>query len=258
MLPLPWYVFSMLSFNSFLLKVRESPKSWRIQQFLHKKNISIRPSNSTLDGQLIQLFKKFEIETCVDVGAHVGSFTQKMFRLGFRGNFICVEPALTASRELRRRFEKLENVEIVEIALGDNNSVSQLHNPGSPFASILEASELGMAYMENPDFDKQSIKVTTLDDFLGKRRESVELKRTFLKIDVQGFEMKVLLGGNNSLLDIPMVMVECVLNSLYRESSDLSKIIEFMKEKGFMVAAIHSYNWFNGFAPDCDVIFTRN
>jgi hypothetical protein len=79
-----------------------------------------------------------------------------------------------------------------------------------------------------------------------------------LKIDVQGFEMKVLLGGNDSLLDIPMVMVECVLNSLYQESSDLSIIIEFMKEKGFMVAAIHSDNWFNGFAPDCDVIFTKS
>ena len=55
-----------------------------------------------------------------------------------------------------------------------------------------------------------------------------------------------------------MVMVECVLNSLYQESSDLGKVVEFMKENGFMVAAIHSDNWFNGFAPDCDVIFTRN
>lgn len=246
----------MLNFDSVLLKLRESPRSWGIQNFLHSKNISIRPSNSTLDGQLIQLLEKLDIETCIDVGAHVGSFVQKMFRLGFKGNFICVEPALKASEALRARFEKLDSVEIVEVALGNKNSVGQLHNPGSPFASILVASELGTAYMENDAVDKQLVQVITLDEFLDSRK-MINLKRTFLKIDVQGFEMHVLLGGDNSLLDFPLVMVECVLNSLYQGSSELNKIIEFMKVKGFIVAAIHSDNWFNGFAPDCDVIFTR-
>lgn len=246
----------MLNFDSVLLKLRESPRSWGIQNYLHSKNISIRPSNSTLDGQLIQLLEKLEIETCIDVGAHVGSFVQKMFRLGFKGNFICVEPSLKASTALGARFEKLDCVEIVGVALGNKNSISQLHNPGSPFASILQASELGKAYMKNGVVEKQTIHVITLDEFLDKRKV-INLKKTFLKIDVQGFEMNVLLGGETSLLYFPLVMVECVLNSLYQGSSDLNKIIEIMKEKGFIVAAIHSDNWFNGFAPDCDVIFTK-
>jgi FkbM family methyltransferase len=150
----------------------------------------------------------------------------------------------------------VKNVEIFELALGRDNSIGQLHNSGSPFASLLEASELGKAYMESGNASDQPIAIVTLDEFL-KDKGSIKLNKTFLKIDVQGFEKNVLLGGQYSLLEIPVVLVECVLNSLYEESSDLIKIIELMKEKGFIVAAIHSDNWFNGFAPDCDVVFSR-
>jgi FkbM family methyltransferase len=246
----------MRNLSSLLLAFRESPKSWRLQQFLYTKNISIRPSSSTLDGQLIQLLEKHEIENCIDVGAHVGSFVQKMLRLGFKGNIFCIEPSLRASKELRIKLDKVKNIEIFELALGRDNSNGQLHNSGSPFASLLEASKLGKAYMESGNAQDQPIAIMTLDEFL-KDKKSIKLNKTFLKIDVQGFEKNVLLGGQFSLLEIPVVLVECVLNSLYEESSDVIQIIELMKEKGFMVAAIHSDNWFNGFAPDCDVIFTR-
>ena len=110
--------------------------------------------------------------------------------------------------------------------------------------------------MESGNAQDQPIAIVTLDEFL-KDKRSIKLNKTFLKIDVQGFEKNVLLGGKYSLLEIPVVLAECVLNSLYEESSDLITIIELMKEKGFMVAAIHSDYWFNGFSPDCDVIFTR-
>ena len=85
--------------NSFLLRIRESRKSWRIQQFLQSRNISIRPSNATLDGQLLFLLEKFEIEDCIDVGARVGSFVNKLLRLGFKRNIFCIEPSLRASKE---------------------------------------------------------------------------------------------------------------------------------------------------------------
>ncbi len=246
----------MPNLNSFLLKIRDSRKSWRVQQFLHSINISIRPSNATLDGQLLFLLEKFEIEDCIDVGAHVGSFVNKLLRLGFKGRFLCFEPAINANNILKERFKNKKNIEILGIALGREKSIGKLHNAGTPFASILETNDLGGLYVENNPENSQEITVLPLDEILDARNPN-NLAKTFLKIDVQGFELEVLNGAMFSLSAIPIVMVECVLNSLYDDSSNLHEIVEFMSKKNYRVASIHSDYWFDGYAPDCDVIFTK-
>jgi FkbM family methyltransferase len=142
----------------------------------------------------------------VDVGANIGIYTLLLASHGC--DVIAVEPAAEARRllEVNLGLNGLE-AEVVVAALGRAPGQSQLtaelgsmnyvvSNPG-------EGGELG-----EPVTD---VTVTTLDDLLGDRTAAG------VKIDVEGFELDVVLGASRAIGEERVGVLQLEWNSMARE-----------------------------------------
>jgi hypothetical protein len=77
---------------------------------------------------------------------------------------------------------------------------------------------------------KHKITIKTLDSlkFLIEERDEV-----LLKIDVQGFEKNVILGGKESLQKIKLIVAELSLKPLYEGEPIFDEVYQILKEHNF-------------------------
>jgi FkbM family methyltransferase len=130
--------------------------------------------------------------TALDIGANIGFYTMMMARwVGPEGQVLSFDPDPDALRRLRRHTElnALSNVVSVPKAVSDQNEMLAFRVLGNGWSQVIGedngASE-GVI----------SVDCVRLDDFMSTRNvESV----SFMKIDVENHEVRVLQGGRETL-----------------------------------------------------------
>jgi len=122
---------------------------------------------------------------CLDIGAHAGSILRVMLHYAPHGRHVAFEPLPDFAAQLRSDFPQ---VEVCEIALSDASGPRTfeyvVRSPG--FSGLRRRS------YERPDEEVRTITVQTarLDDVVSAARPVA-----LVKIDVEGAELQVLLGG---------------------------------------------------------------
>jgi FkbM family methyltransferase len=181
------------------------------------------------------LIKAKKIDTVIDVGANVGQFGLKMRRRGFANLIISIEP-------LSGPFEKLQAVassngpwEVHKNASGDEDRVIEINIAGNTeSSSVLPMCRVHEeAAPESRYVGTETVQMYTLDwqfrDRIGK------MGRTFLKVDVQGFEAQVLSGAQRVVNDAVGVLLEASVIPMYEGSIVLEDVLHIMREKGFLL-----------------------
>lgn len=129
-----------------------------------------------------------------DVGAHVGSYASEVIsRLGKRVKICCFEPSKITFKLLADNIGNNENVELFNFGFGDKEEFVTLYSnaEGSGIASVYNRrlDHFGIT-MKN----KEEIRVRKLDNFCS---DEVIKHINFLKLDVEGHELKVLIGAQS-------------------------------------------------------------
>lgn len=172
-------------------------------------------------------------DTTIDIGASFGWHTLKMAQLvGDKGRVYAFEPQKDNYDLLKKNINKnmFNNVITYNIALGHKKMQSCIcyaccgsdKNSGDGFISPLmensniESDEYITRIGNNNLYrlNKELIQCMRLDDI------EIENKVKFIKIDVQGFELMILQGGNNLIKrDRPVMVIEvenpCLANFGY-------------------------------------------
>lgn len=126
--------------------------------------------------------------TFIDVGANIGEWAATFLaHMPGRERALLFEPADYAMQELKRRFEKMPDISLVQSAVSDVAGESTFYEEPEGGAT----SSLLSGYSKS-DATKRVVPVTTLDEEARKQ----QLDRIdCLKIDTEGYDLHVLRGA---------------------------------------------------------------
>ena len=161
----------------------------------------------------------------VDVGANIGLHTLFMAkRVSPGGRVLSFEPSPKNFSRLKEHVEKnhLENVRIFSLALGDHRGTG-FFNEDFNDSSRSHFSGEGHGLTVN---------IARLDDIC--LSEGVQ-RIDFLKLDVEGFEMRVLEGARSffSAGSCAVLQIELDPNNLARQGSQETKVASWLSDRGY-------------------------
>lgn len=136
----------------------------------------------------------------VDVGANVGIYSYWLCRLARECHAFEANPQLAARLT---RFGQGRNLKVWPVALSDTAGQATLHIPMDPRTGLGRFGSASLVdHKDGPDFLQVQVDQVRLD--------SLDLPKIgFLKIDVEGFELNVLLGAGAKVeADRPNVLIE--------------------------------------------------
>lgn len=200
-------------------------------------------SDLVLAGGWLQ---KLNINTVIDVGANKGQFMLKMQSLLPQATIYSFEPLPNIFKILEKKVTAT-NVKIYNLALGNSTGTVEMNISGiDESSSLLDMADVHKdAYQGSEYIDRAEVQLDRLDTVLGKENLQDNI---LLKIDVQGYEQDVLLGGEQILAQARVVLLEAIFNPLYKGQWIFSELLQFMEERNFV---------FHGFADQGYAPHTR-
>jgi FkbM family methyltransferase len=178
--------------------------------------------------------------TCIDVGAAEGNYTLELSRLvGPKGLVVSVEP-LSFARPVWTKVlgtKSLNNVMHFGVALGAEPGRSQMSVPARRFGkvtgrSFLESRAKGLgSNQEFPHHEHFDTEVETLDGLCAR----LKLNRLdFIKVDVEGAELQVLVGGTKYIQKYhPTLLLEIEARHIERFSYSVDDILSWLVNKDY-------------------------
>lgn len=186
-----------------------------------------------------QLFRTYNIDTVLDIGANFGQFAEHLRNdVSYAGRIISFEPLSSAFSVLKAKADKDPYWDVFNIALGDIEGPSEINIAGNSWSSsLLDMLPSHVKAGQNASYKgKERIEVKKVDSIFDNLCSTQS--RVYMKIDTQGFESKVLKGAENALQRIDSVQMEMSLVPLYKGELLFDELYSIMKHKGYSLVAI--------------------
>ena len=184
-----------------------------------------------------ETLKKINFDTLIDIGANKGQFSKLVQILNPDCNVYSFEPVSRALSSFKN-FCHNENFHSFNHAVGSKSDekniiVSRSHDNSSFLAPTLEQDKLSGGKSRFKYLEKSTIRM--LDD------SNINISgNSLLKIDVQGYELEVLMGAQKTLKSIKYLIIEVSRHRLYEGQSIEDEIIAFLEERKF--TKLYRYN----------------
>lgn len=210
-----------------------------------------------LQPTLLNFLKSRKVEVVLDVGANVGQFGCELRAGGYKGRIISFEPIPAVFAQLERTAAADPLWSVHNSGLGERPGSVEINvSEYTQFSSIRGYAAAARGYPVGAIASVEQVRIDALDDFL----ECFEGRRSFLKIDTQGFEQQVLRGAARSLQILQGVQLEVPLIHLYADTWSASDAIAFLHAAGFVLAQVHHNNFHSSdpvSAVELDCVFRR-
>lgn len=196
---------------------------------------------SEIQNELMDILDPLEPITVLDIGACEGLSSLDYLGMFSSAHVVMFEPRIDNVRRIRDNFKDVDAArwEVNPVALSDCDGVAEWHvsynadDPkderriGNKSSSLLRPSR---HLVDHPwcKFKKERVNVRKLDSF-GYHAD-------FIHIDVQGAELKVFAGGENTLAGVKAVWMEVSKNMLYAGQPLKNRVERYMRAHGFVLA----------------------
>jgi len=214
-----------------------------------------------LDQQ--KLLAGFEVKTIIDAGANVGQTTLKYKKLFPQAKIYAFEPFPESFRKLKENYEFDPLVKSEDAALSDKEGFEFLQVNNSVCTNSLLKTE-APASISFHDVDNQietkseiKIRTATLDNYCAANKiGNIDI----LKMDVQGGELKILIGAENLLKNenISVIFSEVEFTRIYKDQPLFFDICAHLNKFGYSLYNVYNlHSAKNGQLVCGDAIFVN-
>lgn len=179
----------------------------------------------------------YPIRTVLDIGANEGQFATGVRRVLPEAEIHSFEPLSEPFSQLARRQNDDRRFFAYPLAMGESEGeVAMEQNEFTPSSSIMPCTDLHRtAFPFASKTSERRIKMTTLDRW----RVGRELQHAFLvKMDVQGYEDRVLQGGMSTIAEAAVLIIEVSFAQLYEGQLLFDELYEIIRPLGFRCAGM--------------------
>jgi FkbM family methyltransferase len=174
-----------------------------------------------MDFGLAELANRFSPKTILDVGAFEGNWSRMVRKIWPASRIIMVEPNREKEALLRKLCQELDATLHCELLGAENEKEVVFH--------LMESGSSIMVERSGVPRTTETRRLRTLESVLG----SVEAP-ALLKIDAQGYELRILEGAAALLPQIEAVLLEVAVIEINEGAPLLHDVVAFMKERGFV------------------------
>jgi FkbM family methyltransferase len=205
----------------------------RVKQGFAKAGIGLTSISNTLPYRRQRFLRDLGVSVVLDVGANIGQYASELRKHGYEGRLVSFEPLGAPFKNLSKFAAKYQNHNCLQVALGDADEKAQINvSENIVSSSLLTVShECVTACDASRRVGTETIQVRRLDTV---RDEVVKPSdRVHLKIDTQGTEREVLLGGAKTLEQVASIELELSLAPLYDNQPLFTEMCEFLELRAF-------------------------
>ena len=172
------------------------------------------------------------IRTVVDIGANVGQFSLKARKLFPEAKIYAFEPLRLCYERLVHVMHQDQNFAGFNHGLGDDNFETEIfRSKFSPASSLRQHTVSLVRNFPYSTLDHvERVQIRTLDNVA---QNLAFQKNILVKIDVQGYEDKVLDGGRKTMSEVKLVIVETSFEPLYLRQPLFRQIYDRLTDAGF-------------------------
>lgn len=212
-----------------------------IRRAANRFGIDIRRHDrrATSTGRLCQMLANQDVNLVLDVGANVGQFAQSLRDSGYAGKIVSFEPLAIAHAELLRRSRNDHAWEIAPpLAIGDHNGEIAINVSGnSVSSSLLNMLDAHASAAPGSTYTgEQKTRIARLDTLITEHLKPETV--SFLKVDTQGYEDRVLDGAGEFLDQVRGLQLELSFVPLYQGQKLFDELVERLRTIGFSMWAI--------------------
>lgn len=175
---------------------------------------------------------RLKLRTVLDIGANTGQFAITIKSVLPEAHVYAFEPLPECFAQLQLRLKDMREFTAFNLALGaDTGTIAFERNNFTPSSSILKMSAAHKAaFPETRGSQPVNVKIECLDNVA----EQLSIADGLLvKIDVQGYEDRVLRGGEQTIKRARLVIVETSFEPLYEGQPLFDDIYRLMVDWGF-------------------------
>ena len=213
----------------------------RLRRFGHRLGIDIRryAPHSSAAARRGKILFHHRVDVVLDIGANVGQYALDLRAAGFKGRIFSFEPLTEPFEALSRESDGDPQWRCLQLALGNGESRTTMNVAANRAASsslLPMKSWIAKAAPEQAYIGTEVVQVARLDDaappLVGEK------DRLMLKLDVQGYELEALRGGESTLRRAEIVEMELSLIRLYENQPLWRDAIDYLHDAGFELISL--------------------
>jgi len=218
------YFFAPLEFPSHFFKIIRLTFS---QRSLIRELIHLKPHRDW--------FASHAFNTIIDIGANTGPFSFAMRLLSPESQIFAFEPLSHCYAKLVKNLDPMGKFTAFQTAIGDKQvEVEMWQSEFSESSSLLPMGDLHkQAFPHTADAQLVNVPLAPLDDYLDKIEFNPPV---LLKIDVQGYEDKVIRGASKTLKHVDWIITELSFRTLYEGQPLFAEMYQLITSYGFRYA----------------------
>ena len=188
-------------------------------------------NNIAANIELENLVKNLDFNTVLDIGSNKGQFI--LLIENFYKDIIIhsFEPIKELIEKQKNFFKFKKNIFFYNIGVGKKSTKKNFFiTKRKDSSSFLKADNIKIK--DYNIAEEREINIKSLDEIMLNKELVCPI---LVKIDVQGYELEVLKGGNDFFKKIKYLIIEVSENEIYSGQSVSKEIIQYLENKNFII-----------------------